>query len=145
MSFVQELALTHSYTGHFFKFKNYSQNENDFSGNKLTGVPPHTVVNQLDIKTKPGFYLNFTHQWVDEIPLNDANTVMQDTYHLVNTRLGWRNSLGVNWDVEIYAGIDNLLDKAYSLGNDLNAFGGRYFQPAPPRNYFGGMKVGFRY
>lgn len=145
MSFVQELSLTHAYTGHFFKFKNYSQNENDFSGNKLTGVPPHTLVNQLDIKTKPGFYLNFTHQWVDEIPLNDANTVMQDTYHLVNTRVGWRNSLGVNWDVEIYAGIDNLLDESYSLGNDLNAFGGRYFQPAPPRNYFGGMKVGFRY
>ncbi|HLW20988.1 MAG TPA: TonB-dependent receptor, partial [Cyclobacteriaceae bacterium] len=142
---VQELKLTHAYTGHFFKFKDYQQNENDFSGNDLTGVSPHTLVNQLDLRTRAGLYLNLTHQWVDEIPLNDANTVFQDPYHLMNARLGWRNTLGVKWDLEIYGGIDNLLDESYSLGNDLNAFGGRYYQPAPMRNYYGGVKVGFRY
>ena len=145
LGIVQELKLTHAYTGHFFKFKNYQQNENDFSGNDLTGVSPHTLVNQLDLRTRAGFYLNLTHQWVDEIPLNDANTVFQDPYHLMNARLGWRNTLGVKWDLEIYAGADNLLDESYSLGNDLNAFGGRYYQPAPMRNYYGGVKVGFRY
>ncbi|MEX2593172.1 MAG: TonB-dependent receptor [Anditalea sp.] len=145
LGFVQELKLTHAYTGHFFKFKDYQQNENDFSGNDLTGVAPHTLVNQLDLRTKTGFYLNFTHQWVDEIPLNDANTVYQDPYNLVNTRVGWKSTLGFQWDIEIYGGVDNLLNESYSLGNDLNAFGGRYFQPAPLRNYFGGLKVGFRY
>src|SRR5690606_35620906 len=145
LSFLQELKLTHAYTGHFFKFKDYQQNENDYSGNDLTGVSPHTLVNQLDLQTKPGFYLNFTHQWVDEIPLNDANTVYQEDYHLVNTRLGWKSTFMANWDLEIYGGVDNLLDESYSLGNDLNAFGGRYFQPAAPRNYYGGVKVGFRY
>ena len=145
LGIVQELKLTHAYTGHFFKFKNYQQNDNDFSGNDLTGVSPHTLVNQMDLRTRAGFYLNLTHQWVDEIPLNDANTIFQDPYHLMNARLGWRNTLGVKWDLEIYAGADNLLDESYSLGNDLNAFGGRYYQPAPMRNYYGGVKVGFRY
>jgi len=142
---VQELKLSHAYTGHFFQFKDYQQNDNDFSGNDLTGVSPHTLINQLDLRAKAGFYLNLTHQWVDQIPLNDANTVFQDPYHLMNARLGWRNTLGVKWDLEIYGGIDNLLDESYSLGNDLNAFGGRYYQPAPMRNYYGGLKVGFRY
>lgn len=142
---VQELKLTHAYTGHFFKFKDYKQNEKDFSGNDLTGVSPHTLVNRLDLKTKMGFYLNLTHQWVDQLPLNDANTVFQDPYHLVNSRLGWRNTLGLHWDLELYAGVDNMLNQSYSLGNDLNAFGGRYFQPAPMRNYYGGIKVGLRY
>lgn len=145
LGFVQELKVTHTYTGHFFQFKDYQQNENDFSGNDLTGVAPHTLINQIDLRTKTGFYLNFTHQWVDEIPLNDANTVYQDKYNLMNTRVGWRSTLGVDWDLEIYAGVDNLLNESYSLGNDLNAFGGRYYQPAPLRNYFGGLKVGFRY
>jgi iron complex outermembrane receptor protein len=36
-----------------------------------------------------------------------------------------------------------LLDEKYSLGNDLNAFGGRYFNAAPERNYFGGVKFYF--
>lgn len=145
LGIVQELKLTHAYTGHFFKFKDYRQNDNDFSGHELTGVSPHTLVNRLDLRTRAGVYLNLTHQWVDEIPLNDANTVFQDPYHLMNARLGWKNTLGVKWDVEIYGGVDNLLDESYSLGNDLNAFGGRYYQPAPLRNYYGGIKVGFRY
>jgi iron complex outermembrane receptor protein len=145
MGIIQQLKLTHAYTGHFFKFEDYQQNENDFSGNDLTGVAPHTLVNQLDLRTLAGFYINFTHQWVDEIPLNDANTVYQDPYNLVNTRIGWKNTVGFHWDIEVYGGVDNLLNETYSLGNDLNAFGGRYFQPAPLRNYYGGLKVGFRY
>ncbi|MDO9552489.1 TonB-dependent receptor domain-containing protein [Rhodonellum sp.] len=142
---VQELKIAHAFTGHYFKFAQFTKGNDDFSGNKLTGVAPNTLVNQLDLRTKPGFYLNFTHQYVDKIPLNDANTVFQDTYNLVGSRLGWRNTLGSRWDLELYSGVDNLLDESYSLGNDLNAFGGRFFQPAPGRNWYGGLKVGFRY
>ena len=68
--------------GIIFLLQTSFRGENDYSGNDLTGVAPHTVVNQLDIRTRPGFYLNFTHQFVDDIPLNDANTVYQEAYHL---------------------------------------------------------------
>ncbi len=145
LSFVQELKLTHTYTGHFFTFSDYSRGENDFTGNDLTGVAPNTLVNQLDIRTRAGIYINLTHQFVDEIPLNDANTVYQDAYHLINLRAGWRRNLGARWDLETFVGVENLLDELYSLGNDLNAFGGRFFQPAAPRNYYGGIKLGMRY
>ena len=145
LTFVQEIKLTHAFTGHYFTFSNFSQGTNDFSGNDLTGVAPNTLANQVDIQTKAGIYLNFTHQYVDEIPLNDANTVYQDAYNLVNARMGWRSNLGVKWDMEIYAGVENLLNETYSLGNDLNAFGGRFFQPAPTRNFYGGIKLGMKY
>ncbi|WP_114748029.1 TonB-dependent receptor family protein [Pleomorphovibrio marinus] len=145
LAFFQEVKLTHTYTGHFFTFSDYSRGENDFTGNDLTGVAPNTLVNQLDIRTRPGVYLNFTHQFVDEIPLNDANTVYQDAYHLINLRAGWRRNLGAKWDFEAFMGVENLLDELYSLGNDLNAFGGRFWQPAAPRNYYGGVKLGMRY
>ncbi|WP_154855248.1 TonB-dependent receptor domain-containing protein [Cyclobacterium xiamenense] len=145
LSFIQELKLTHTYTGHFFTFADFMKGENDFSGNDLTGVAPHTVVNQVDLRTRPGFYLNFTHQFVDDTPLNDANTVYQEAYHLLNTRLGWRGSAGTSLDLEVFAGVENLGNANYSLGNDLNPFGGRYFQPAAPRNFYGGIKVGVKY
>ena len=144
-TFFQEVKLNHAFTGHYFSFGDYESGGNDFSGNQLTGVAPNTLVNILDIRTKPGFYLNFTHQYVDEIPLNDANTVFQDAYNLVGSRIGWRSTLGSRWDVEAYGGVDNLLDEQYSLGNDLNAFANRYFQPAPGINFYGGIKVGLRY
>ncbi|MFO7826146.1 MAG: TonB-dependent receptor plug domain-containing protein [Cyclobacterium sp.] len=145
LSFVQELKLTHTFAGHYFTFADFVQGENDYSGNDLTGVAPHTVVNQLDIRTRPGFYLNFTHQFVDDIPLNDANTVYQEAYHLMNARTGWRGSASTKLDLEVFAGVENLLNASYSLGNDLNPFGGRYFQPAATRNFYGGIKVGLKY
>ena len=142
---VQEVKLVHAFTGHYFKFSDYSSRGNDFSGNQLTGIPPNVLVNQLNIRTKPGFYLNFTHQFVDKLPLNDANTVFQESYNLVGSRLGWRYMAGSRWDLEAYGGVDNLLDERYSLGNDLNAFAQRFYQPAPGRNFYGGLKLGFRY
>nr|MBI1232259.1 TonB-dependent receptor plug domain-containing protein [Cytophagales bacterium] len=145
LTFLQEVKLTHSFTGHYFTFSNFSRGSNDFSGNDLTGVSPNTLVNQLDIRTKPGIYLNVTHQYVDEIPLNDANTIYQDPYNLVNMRMGWRGNLGIKWTIEAFAGVENLLNETYSLGNDLNAFGGRFYQPAPTRNYYGGIKLGMKY
>lgn len=145
LSHIQEIKLSHAFTGHFFQFAEYSSGGVDFSGNQLTGVAPNTLVNLLDVRTKHGFYLNLTHQFVDEIPLNDANTVFQDAYNLIGSRLGWRTTLGVRWDFEVYGGVDNLLDETYSLGNDLNAFAGRFFQPAPGRNWYGGAKLGLRY
>lgn len=144
-AFFQEIKLNHAFTGHYFSFGEYESGGNDFSGNQLTGVAPNTLVNILDIRTKPGFYLNFTHQYVDAIPLNDANTVFQESYNLIGGRAGWRTTLGSRWDVEAYGGVDNLLDEQYSLGNDLNAFANRYFQPAPGINYYGGIKIGLRY
>ena len=142
--FIKDFLVGTAYTGQFFKFVDYRKQTNDFSGNDLTGVPPHNVVSRLDIRTRPGIYLNFTHQFTDKIPLNDANTVFQESYDLVNLRAGWVKNLG-NFDLELFVGVDNLLDESYSLGNDLNAFAGRFYQPAPTRNWYGGIKLGLNY
>ena len=45
--------------------------------------------------------------------------------------------------MDLFAGVDNAFDVTYSLGNDINATGGRYFNAAPGVNYYGG--VSFRY
>lgn len=144
-AFVRDLKIGTAFTGNYFTFTDYQKGDNDFSGNDLTGVSPNTLVSRLDLRTALGFYLNFTHQYVDEIPLNDANTVYQDAYNLVNTRFGWARNFAGKWELEAFAGVDNLLNESYSLGNDLNPFGGRYYQPAPTRNWYGGVKVAFLY
>ncbi|MAN89027.1 MAG: TonB-dependent receptor [Algoriphagus sp.] len=145
VGFIRNFKAGTAFTGHYFQFKDYEQRGNDFSGNDLTGVAPNNLVSKLDFRFAGGFYLNFTHQFTDEIPLNDANTVYQDAYNLVNTRLGIIQNLGKRTVIELYAGVDNLLNESYSLGNDLNPFGGRFYQPAPTRNYYGGLKASFRY
>ena len=142
--FIRDFLLGTAYTGQFFTFENYQKRGQDFSGNALTGVPAHNLVSRMDLRTRPGIYLNFTHQFTEEIPLNDANTIYQDAYSLVNLRVGWLKTHG-DWELEIFAGVDNLLDASYSLGNDLNAFASRFYQPAPTRNGYGGVKLGWKY
>src|SRR5690606_29659766 len=115
VSFIRSLKIGTAFTGNYFTFNNYQKGDNDYSGNDLTGVSPNTLVSQLDLRTKPGIYLNFTHQFVDDIPLDDANTVYQADYNLINMRFGWAKSFAGKWELEAFTGVDNLLDESYSL------------------------------
>ncbi|MFD2531621.1 TonB-dependent receptor family protein [Gracilimonas halophila] len=140
-AFLEEMDWSISYTFHDFEFKDYQKEGDDFSGNKLTGVAPHILVSTLNTKTATGIYSSLSYNFTDEIPLNDANTVNSEAYHLVQLKAGLKRQVKEGVSVDVFAGIDNLLNEKYSLGNDLNAFSGRYYQPAAPRNWFGGVKL----
>ena len=79
--------------------------------------------------------MNITGNYVDHIPLNDANDAYAPAYVLVNIRAGYRTTIQEQLQLELFAGVDNVMDETYSLGNDLNAFGRRYYNTAPPRKY----------
>jgi iron complex outermembrane recepter protein len=127
-----------SYSYNHYRFKNYIQDASNFSGNSLTGSAPNVVAVGVDIKWN-AFYSNVTSSYVDHIPLNDANTDYAKEYLLVGFRCGY--AFGEKKQLELFGGVDNLLDRKYSLGNDLNARGSRYFNAAPRRNFFAGLKV----
>ena len=138
--FLQRLRGWGSFTYNDFRFRNYRQGENDYSGNRVTGVAPTVTVAGLDAETRPGFYANLTFTFTDFIPLNDANTAYANDYALLGARLGYRRNQGKH-SLEIFAGVDNALDEQYSLGNDINALGGRYYNAAAPRNYYAGLRL----
>lgn len=60
---------------------------------------------------------------------------------LVCIRTGYKTSFLRKLPVEIFVGADNLLDERYSLGNDLNATGSRFYNVAAGRNFYGGVSV----
>ena len=132
-----------AYTYHDFEFKNYIDNSSDFSGNALPGTAPHVVNFTTDVSFINGLYGNLTYHYSDPIPLNDENNVFSRAYSLVNLRAGYRGKMSEKTNFELYFGVDNLFNVTYSLGNDLNAFGRRYFQPAPEINYYLGLKLKF--
>jgi iron complex outermembrane receptor protein len=140
-SFIRGLQLRNSYTLSRFKFNKYIDKTNDFSGNNLTGVPKATVINSTDVQLPKEFYLFLQHNYTSSIPLNDANTVYAKKYHLVQAKIGKKNLRIGKTLFEVYAGADNLLNEKYSLGNDLNALGGRYFNAAATRNFYGGLTL----
>lgn len=126
-----------------FRFGNYRIGADDFTGNKLTGVPGSTVVSDLLIRLPLRIDVYMMHNYTAAIPLNDANTAFADAYHLLQAKVSWEKFLGDKFALRFFAGADNLLNQQYSLGNDINAFGGRFFNAASPRNFYGGIAVSY--
>ncbi|SFQ53732.1 TonB-dependent receptor [Hymenobacter arizonensis] len=134
-----------SYAYNNFRFGSYSSGGQDLRGNRLTGTTPHTLSAGLDFSERLGFYFNPNLSHQARVVLNDANTEEAPGYWVFGARGGWRRTLAGHLETNIYAGIDNATDRNYSLGNDLNAFGGRYFQSAPGRAWYTGLQLGWRW
>ena len=132
-----------SHTWHDFHYKEFKQLTNDFSGNRLPSVAPHTISSGIDISMKNGLLGALTYYYSDRIALNDANTEYAKAYHLLGAKIGYENRIKKKLDYRILFGAENLLNEKYSLGNDINGFGGRYYNAAAGRNFFASITLHF--
>jgi iron complex outermembrane receptor protein len=139
--FITDGRIWISHTWNDFHYKNFKQATTDFSGKQLPSVAPQTVAAGIDVTTKTGLYANITYFYGDKIALNDANTEYASSYNLFGGRIGWKKTFANKWGLNFFAGADNLFDVNYSLGNDINAAGNRYYNAAPGRNYFAGVAL----
>ncbi len=135
-----------SYTLHPFTYKDFTQLDVNYNGKKIPGIAKQSMAAGLDIKLYRRLDIHLTYQYVDPIWLNDANTAKADAYQLLGTRieygiLKWTGKKERSFSLSCFAGADNLLNQTYSLGNDINAAGGRYFNAAATRNYFAGIRL----
>ncbi len=137
--FLNYFILRADYTYNHFHYGSFVKGTDDFSGKTVPSVPANTFSAMADLEFKIGLYTNITYYAASRIFLNDANTAVADPYHLLGWRLGWQKKWVKKGKINFYGGIDNLLDETYSLGNDINAAAGRYYNAAPRRNYYIGL------
>lgn len=140
-SFINDGRIWISHTFNDFHYKDFKQSTNDYSGNQLPSVAKHTIAAGIDVAAKPGLYINLTYFYSDPIALNDANTVYASSYNLFGGRVGWKKTMAEKWGLNIFIGADNLFDVKYSLGNDINAAGNRYYNAAAGSNYYIGAAL----
>ena len=139
-AFITSLSIANSFAYQPYKFTSYIIDNNNYSGNPLTGVPRTINVSTVEAMSKTGFYANVIFNNTSSLSVNDAATAFAKPYHLLQSKIGFQKSVhGVQYNV--FVGGDNLLNETYSLGNDINAVGRRYYNPAPRRNYFVGVQL----
>ena len=132
-----------SYTWSDFRFDNFvDDNGNDFSGNRLPGLPQHFAYVGLTYEGDSGFFGTLEGFYSGDLYANNANSVEVSSYTVANLRFAYEFNSG-QWIIRPYLGINNLLDESYNSNIRINAFGGRYFEPAPERNYYAGVVVNF--
>ena len=131
-----------------YEFKEFVDNGNDYSGNKLTGVAANKINAEIILNTNLGMYLNADYQFVDEIPMNDANTAFSDSYNIVNLKAGYRFEILQGLSTNFTAGINNLTNEKYAsliLPNAVAAGNAspRYYYPGLPINYYGTISLNY--
>jgi iron complex outermembrane receptor protein len=142
MGFINSTRIWASYTLDNFTYGNFTKNSTNYDGNHLPGVANNVFTGGIDVNSRPGFFLHLTYYYSDKMPLNDANTAYAGAYQLFGGRLGYSTPIK-NINLSIFAGADNLFNAKYSLGNDINAAAGRYYNAAPTANYFAGLRIDF--
>ncbi len=137
--FPVSLMLSQNYT--YYRFRDYISEAGVFNGNVLTGTPQYTGSFEMLWRPYEKLEVDVNYQYVSSIFLDDANTLEADPAHILRASIRYRFTRRRDWT--LFATGDNLLNQRYSLGNDLNAYGGRYFNPAPALNFRVGLKVDF--
>lgn len=144
-SFLGFSRVWMSHTYYDFTYDEFVKGTINYSGKKIPSVPKHNVVAGLDLSLRMGLYSNITYSYNDPIPLNDANTDVSGAVHLIAARLGWRKALTQQFRLDLFVTGENLSDTHYSLGFDLNANGGRYYNTAAGRAVFGGVSLSYSF
>jgi len=122
------------YTYSDFEFDRFETPDGNFSGNRLPGVPRHRGFAALDWTGPAGFYAGADLRAADEVIADNANTAASPDYAVVDVHLGRKFSTGrLDWDLS--AGLGNLFEERYIDNVRVNAFGGRFFEPAPGRSF----------
>ncbi len=135
-----------SYTLNDYSFKDFIDGINDFSGNKLTGVPSQILSIGVDIDTNQGFWGSINFQYVDEIPITDHNDLFSKSYKLTDLKMGYRLILNKHLSINTYFGLNNLFNEVYASqilinAQSFNNKAPRYYYPGEPRNYYLGIQV----
>lgn len=133
-----------------YKFEDFNDNGNDFSGNKLTGVPANKVNAGITVSSILGIYLSADYRFTAKMPLNDSNSIYTDAFKILDLKLGYRIEIIKNINAHISAGINNLTNEHYASMILPNATGfgttlPRYYYPGMPVNYYGNVSVSYQF
>ena len=133
-----------SYTWSNFEFDDFvDDNGNDFSGNELPGLPEQFGYLGLRYQNDRGLNLVWDNTYSGELFANNANTVEVSSFFVSSIRASYEFTNG-EWLVRPFVGINNLFDESYNSNIRINAFGARYFEPAPDRNIYAGVVINFQ-
>ena len=140
---TERLTIAAAWTWSDYRFERFVDREgNDFTGNRLPGLPEHKLYVEADWRAADGRYARAEIRYVDSVYADNANEVRVDDYATLDLRAG-RAWITSGRRVEAWLGIDNVTDTEHVANVRVNAAGGGFFEPAPGRTFMAGLEVGF--
>lgn len=145
-----------SYTAMDFEFEDFiveidSAVTKQLAGNDVPGIPQHRLAFKLSLYPINGLFVELEANKVSSYYTNDFNgpkpgddkpisDYINDGYTVLNLRTSlWKEFSHVRF--EVFGGVQNLTDIRYNGSVVPNAFKDRFFEPAPGRNFYAGIRM----
>jgi iron complex outermembrane receptor protein len=135
------LHLVHSFQYSGNRFVEFVDDDADYSGNELPGIPDYK--NDLILKWLTGINIetSMSLHMVGKQYLADDNEGIYRAYQTLDWNISYTRDLSPNFGFSMALGINNIFNQSYASMILINApsFGGappRYYYPGMPRNFY---------
>ena len=128
-----------SYTLSKNKFEDFIIDNNNLADNLIPGIPSQMLDLDLIFKLSRGRSLIISNRLIGERYADNANETLINSYNLLNIKY----SKEIFSNSEIFLGVNNIFNQEYFDNIRINAFGKRYYEPAPKRNFYFGINFSF--
>ncbi|WP_371343907.1 TonB-dependent receptor PqqU [Klebsiella quasipneumoniae] len=114
------------------------------NGNRIPGIARNMGYASFGHQPEQGWYAGSDIRYMSDIMANDENTAKAPSWTVVGLTTGYKWSYG-RMDMDLFGRVDNLFDREYVGSVIVNESNGRYYEPAPGRNYGIGLNLAWRF
>lgn len=114
------------------------------NGNRIPGIARNMGYASFGYQPEQGWYAGSDIRYMSDIMANDENTAKAPSWAVVGLTTGYKWSYG-RMDMDLFGRVDNLFDREYVGSVIVNESNGRYYEPAPGRNYGIGLNLAWRF
>jgi iron complex outermembrane receptor protein len=137
---AERWTLRVAYTASRFRFTRFTDAAGkSLSGRRLPGLPEHALFGELAWR-KPDRWVIADLLTISSRHADNANAVNVAGHTVINLRAGREVKAGKRL-IEVFAGVNNIGDRKWFSNIRVDAAGGRYFEPAPGRNWYAGVSA----
>ena len=134
-----ELSAMAAYTLADYEYREFVDDGGvDYAGNAIPGLPEERLFAEVAWRDSDVGYATLDMRYAGSFYADNANTAKIDNAWIFNGRVGKTIDAGDD-NLTVYFGIDNMFDEVYFDNIRINAFGGRYYEPAPDRTFYTGL------
>lgn len=124
--------------------------DRDYSGNAVPSLPRHNLL--LSLAWEPRLtphitgFVRGSYRYVSGMFTDDYNSDKSDSYGIYGATLGVDARFFNNrFNVLISGGVDNMFDEVYVGFININSTQKEFYEAGAPRNYFGGINLGYTF
>lgn len=142
------LALSDfTYSNYSFHYKGVVLKDSvvNYDGKAVAGVAKLATSMGFDLDTKPGIYANAAWLYKDGFPISSDGINRTTSYNLLNAKLGFRSRLSAHFDLDVFAGINNITGTQYPMMVFINQLPDAYLAAPLKTDFFAGLNLKYNF